>query len=101
MPMPQLVADAFRHTLDFLRGRKRAYQLTFNTIAGQTVLADLSKFCRADRSCFDDDARRHAVAEGRREVWLRIQQHMNLTSEELYQIYGGKVPLQTRETDDA
>jgi hypothetical protein len=30
------------------------------------------------------------VLEGRREVWLRIQQHLNLTTEQLFQLYGGQ-----------
>jgi hypothetical protein len=28
------------------------------------------------------------VAEGRREVWLRIQAHLRLTDEELWRLYG-------------
>jgi hypothetical protein len=31
----------------------------------------------------------HAVLEGRREVWLRITRHLNLTTEQLYAIYTG------------
>lgn len=76
--------------LDMLRGRKRAYQMALTSIAGQTVLMDLAEFCRADASCFHEDPRLHAALEGRREVWLRIQQHLNLTSEQLYALYTGK-----------
>jgi hypothetical protein len=75
--------------LDFLRQRKRAYQLTFGSPAGQVVLEDLAKFCRANETCFHADPRLHAVAEGRREVWLRIQQHLNLTADQLAQLYAG------------
>jgi hypothetical protein len=77
-------------TLDFLRNRKRNYQLAFGQPAGQEVLIDLAKFCRANETCYHDDARLHAVLEGRREVWLRIQQHLNLSSEQLATLYGGK-----------
>lgn len=97
-----------KRSLDFLRERKkafciafgldkiatcirRAYCQVFGGPSGQMVLADLAKFCRADRSCLDEgaDPRMHAVYEGRREVWLRIQQHLRLTPEELFQLYSG------------
>ena len=68
-----------------------AYVQTFNPelVANRVVLADLAKFCRADRSTFHADPRVHAALEGRREVWLRIQEHLNLTPEQLAQLYGG------------
>jgi hypothetical protein len=79
-------------TLDFLRARKRNYMLTFNKTqpAVQETLIDLAKFCRANETCFHEDPRLHAVLEGRREVWLRIQQHLDLSSEQLLALYGGK-----------
>lgn len=73
--------------LDFLRGRKIEYQLTFGSPAGKKVLANLAKFCRANETCFHQDARLHAVAEGRREVWLHLQQYLNLTPEQLAELY--------------
>lgn len=76
-------------TFEFLRFRKRNYQLAFGQPAGQEVLIDLAKFCRADQSCFDPDPRVHAALEGRREVWLRIQQHLNLTPQQLTALYSG------------
>ena len=63
--------------------RKRAYSLSFAGTHGAAVLEDLAKFCRANESCFHPDARVHAVMEGRREVWLRIKQHMDLSEGEL------------------
>lgn len=84
--------------LDFFRGRKRNYQLTFGSPAGQAVLTDLAEFCRANEPCFDPDPRIHAVKEGRREVWLRVQQHLNLTSEQLFEIFSGRT-LTPREDD--
>ena len=71
-------------TLDRLGFRKRGY-----LGIPQEVLDDLRGFCRADRSCWDPDPRLHAAMEGRREVWLRIQQHMELTEEELLRLYSG------------
>ena len=81
--------EAFRKTIEFLGGRANSYRLTFSRTspAARIVLADLAKFCRANETCFHADPRLHAVVEGRREVWLRIQQHLNLTPEELAELY--------------
>lgn len=65
-----------------------AYINTFSNVYGKEVLCDLAIFCRANESTFNSDDRLHAVAEGRREVWLRIQKHLQLNDEELLNIYG-------------
>jgi hypothetical protein len=83
------IQDALQKTLNYLRRRKRDYQLAFMSPAGQEVLLDLAKFCRADRTTFNADPRIHAALEGRREVWLRIQQHLGLTPEQLLVLYSG------------
>lgn len=77
---------------EMLRKRKFAYQLVFDKEKPevQAVLADLARFCRADRTAFHADPRVHAALEGRREVWLRITQHLNLSSEELLELYGAR-----------
>lgn len=75
---------------NFLRNRKRSYLHTFRTPAGEEVLRDLLKFCRANETTFHPDARVSAGLEGRREVWLRIQNHLNLSSEELYALAQGR-----------
>lgn len=71
-----------------LAQRKLAYCHTFNpeNTLVKKVLQDLAKFCRANASTFHADHRIHAVLEGRREVWLRIQQHTQLTSEQLLEL---------------
>lgn len=93
--------EQVRHTFDFLKRRKINYQLALTSPAGQAVLQDLAKFCRADASTFHANARSHALLEGRREVWLRIQQHLNLTPEQLVALYGGAqfVPLSGDDQD--
>lgn len=53
----------------------------------ETVLKDLSRFCRAHESTFMPDARMHAVLEGRREVWLRIQEYLEMTPTEIYELH--------------
>lgn len=73
---------------DFLSRRRNAYCKTFFTPHGEEVLADLARFCRAHETTFHQDPRAHAVAEGRREVWLRLQKHLQLTDEQLWKLYG-------------
>ena len=64
--------------------RQRAYAHVFNSENEfvKIVMRDLENFCRADRTCFHPDPRMHAAAEGRREVYLRIQDHKTLTIDE-------------------
>lgn len=75
-----------------LARRKRAYQLCFQNPSQNAVLIDLANFCRANESCFHADPRIHAVLEGRREVFLRILQHINLHPNQLMALYGAPLP---------
>ena len=72
--------------------RRYAYLKTFDPKGVQSgaVLKDLARFCRAHESTFDADPRAHALAEGRREVWLRIQNHLKLSPEQLWSLYSGR-----------
>jgi len=78
--------------------RRNHYRAVFRSESGTRVLADLREFCRADTSCVvvakDGKIDTHAtvLAEGRREVFLRIIETLNLTDEQL---------LKLREHDDA
>ena len=68
--------------------RQRAYQLAFKEAAGKAVLLDLAIFCRANETCVvPGDRDRTYVLEGRREVYLRIRDHLDLTVEELIEKY--------------
>lgn len=69
--------SAYRHVFD----RKNVYL--------EEVLKDLARFCRAHDTAFHPDPRLHAMLEGRREVWLRIQRFMNLSAEELWALKSG------------
>jgi hypothetical protein len=75
----------------FVTARQQAYQQVFSkeSLFAQKVLADLAKFCRAHESTFNADPRVHAVLEGRREVWLRIEQQLKLHPDELWKIVTG------------
>lgn len=72
----------------FVVNRQRAYRATFDSESelNKQVLSDLALFCRADLSTFHTDPRVHALMEGRREVWLRIQEHLNIDSDLLVRI---------------
>ena len=84
----------------FLSRRRTAYIRTFRNAFGDEVLSDLARFCRANQSTFHPDARAHAVAEGRREVWLRIQSHLQLTDDELWALYGQNLPKVVNQTEE-
>lgn len=70
--------------------RRRAFQRAFKMTeaAGDAVLADLAVFCRATESCaVPGDRDRTFLLEGRREVWLRICDHLNLNDEQFFEKY--------------
>jgi hypothetical protein len=86
-----LAVDLIEKTREFLRGRSAAYRRTFNKgdMDDRFVLADLARFCRAHDSTAHADPHIAARLDGRREVWLRIAQHLNLDDETLWRLYGG------------
>lgn len=80
--------------MGLLAKRRLAYvKILKHNLHGDIVLADLAKFCRAGQSTFHPDPRVHALLEGRKEVWTRIVNHLNLSDEDLFEIYQqGKNP---------
>lgn len=72
---------------DFLVSRAQAYKRTFSGIYGERVLGDLAGFCRANESTFNPDPRMEGVLQGRREVWLRVTKHLNLTDDQLQRYF--------------
>ncbi len=87
---------------DFLQQRKIAFGQVFHpdNPYAQQVLADLARFCRAHESCFNSDPRIHAALEGRREVWLRIQNHLSLTPDQLCVLYNPGATVVAPSTGD-
>ena len=81
----------------FLRARHRSY-LLLKSPAARPMLEDLARFCRANETCWDPDPSKKDVLIGRNEMWIRIQQHLNLTPEELWALYGG--PPKPEENQD-
>lgn len=71
-----------------------SFRLTFPVADGphKSVLKNLERFCRANETCFDPDPRIHAALEGRREVYLRIQDYLTLNAAELMEKYGQPKP---------
>lgn len=71
------------------RCRSMAYQRVFDreNVFTKDVLKDLAKFCRANDSTFNKDPRIQANLDGRREVFLRIQNYLNLSQEEIYKLH--------------
>ena len=85
------IRDEWYKLLDFLAIRKRDYVLTFRkTLSGQAVLRDLARFCRARQTCYHPEEFMRGVLTGRREVWLRINDHLNLSEAQLAELYSGR-----------
>jgi hypothetical protein len=84
-----MIADTLSKVRQLIRGRKYAYQMVFDkqNKFTEVVLKDLARFCRAHDTTFDKDPRRHAALEGRREVFLRIQEYLQLTEDEILNIH--------------
>jgi hypothetical protein len=71
-----------------LADRQRAYMLALKTPAGEAILSDLAVFCRANETCVvPGDRDRTYVLEGRREVYLRIKDHLDLAIDQLVEKY--------------
>lgn len=75
----------------------RAYRLAFNSPAGQEVLIDLMKFCRF-RAPLGEPL---MLDEGKRQVFLRIANFLNLTPEQLQRLYAGHAFTTPLEGDKA
>jgi hypothetical protein len=102
--------EGFR-LFEFIRRRRSQYkqaksaEFVITAPATQNMLIDLADFCRAAESCVvigEDgkvDEARTLIMEGRHEVWLRLQNHFNLTTEQLYRLATGK-QFETGDTDD-
>lgn len=87
--MSPLLPRALRKIFN-LDDRQRAYQLSFRSPSGAIVFDDLAQFCRLGQTTFDPAGQLSIERlEGRREVLLRIMQHMELSRDELLDLFGG------------
>jgi hypothetical protein len=91
----------YDRTLAELAELQQAYNICLGAgVATSMVLEDLAKFCRADQSCFDADPRIHAVLEGRREVWLRIQEYRTQKPEDILVKLNGPITVTVPATEE-
>jgi len=67
-----------------LRRKQTDYRLALGDESGKVVLADLRTFCNPTRTNFSTDPLEMARMEGRREVFLRIANFMNVDFDEYY-----------------
>lgn len=85
--------DRTREKLEILKGRlltrQQAYAEVFeiDKPGHILVLKDLARFCRAHETTFNPDPMLSKMLEGRREVWLRIQKHLNLPNDVLWKLF--------------
>jgi hypothetical protein len=85
-----------------LPDRWKAYNLTFRTPSGEIALADLLAFCGvADEAPQNGDSFMQGRAVGRRDVGLRILEHLNLSYEELYAVIQGRSILKPADFERA
>lgn len=79
-----------------LDARRRAYSRVFSGKGDEAdveaVMLDLAWFCRAFTTTFHPDPRAHALGEGRREVFLRIADHVGLDIDTLFVKYHKRNP---------
>lgn len=97
--MRKVRASTFKNELT---GKAVAYNKVFDRLNVHTdqVLKDLGEFCRAHKSTFHADPRIHAMLEGRREVWLKIQEYLQLDMEEIYCLHKVKEITEQEPSDD-
>lgn len=82
------MTPARRAALDLIRYRKQAYrhQLDTENKFARIILADLFHFCRGGKSTFNPDPQIHALLTGRKEVFQRIMDNLNLSESDLYEL---------------
>jgi hypothetical protein len=68
-----------------------SYRSCFTAPGSELALRDLAEFCRAAETTFDTDRDKMLVHEGRRQAFLRIQNFLNLTVEELTALRVGRM----------
>ncbi len=71
-----------------------AYRQCFNSPAGQIVLLDLMKFCKFRVPCTDQ------IDEGKRQAFLRIENFLALSPEQIHALFRGQMSAQQTGDDD-
>lgn len=67
--------------------KRRAYQQVFEGPHGEEVLKDLAEFCGMHRDCFNQCPYTMAHNTGVRKAFLRIQNMLNVTDDQIWEIF--------------
>lgn len=76
--------------IDDLVRLKRSYREVFSSPAGKRVLRDLAKACHAATTTFDENPNEQSRKEGKRQIFLRIQNMINVPDEEVWSLNNGE-----------
>jgi len=87
----KITRTMYDRTMSFLRDRKVGYQLFFKQPAGQFILQDLLKFSHWIDGPVGRTNEETWRLIGRQDVIRRIQQHTNLTVDQLFTLYNGQI----------
>lgn len=69
---------------NLLLRRRGQYQATFGDDTGAFVLGDLFHICNAGSTTYRGNPNDMLIAEGKRQVWLHIQNMIRGTDDEMY-----------------
>lgn len=87
--------------IDAIRKTKSHYHSCFSAPGGAFVLQDLANFCKAaDTTQVFGDPYHSMINEGRRQVWLHIQDLFSLPADKIVMIAAG-LYARERPDDDA
>jgi hypothetical protein len=78
--------EALKDRVQLLVARSRSYKAVFNkeNRAVRVVLADLARYCRANKPTFSgEESHKAAFLEGRRDVMNRIMEQLNVSENDL------------------
>lgn len=67
--------------------KRQAYQAVFNNPNGEEVLKDLAQFCCVYKASPDLSHETLAKKEGLRAVWLRIQNYLNISDDDVWHLF--------------
>lgn len=85
-----LVEQERKKLVEFLERRRQAYARVFKGAHPDdltVVMDDLKRFCRGGQTPWHDSERVHCLITGRHEVYTRITNHVNMTIDELFDLY--------------
>lgn len=81
--------------------RQAAYKRTFGGASAIHVLEDMAAFCHFQESGYHPDKRMTDVLIGRREVFLRIVQNLELSPDDMFELATGQPRLRMQAVREA